>query len=94
MTKVALSFSVDTEDDRDILQFLDRVPQGRRSMEFRRVFKSALCPVTLGAIYQKLTDIERLLRAGAVATGHADADAESADPRAARAASKIADLGL
>lgn len=97
MANTQLSLSLNTERDRDILEYADSLPPRKVSEHMRNAIRASISgQVTLADIMQELAEIKRMLRSGAVVAaqaGAADA-ADGADPRVADAARKIADLGL
>ncbi|MCS7226786.1 MAG: hypothetical protein NZ821_07335 [Gloeomargarita sp. SKYB31] len=80
MGRVIVSFSLDTEEDRDILRWLER--QESKSAAIREALRSHLVGgVTLGDVYQAVKDLERLMRSGVVlAAGPADPQDEPDEP--------------
>jgi Arc/MetJ-type ribon-helix-helix transcriptional regulator len=65
--KTTVTLSLDVEADKDILRWLDR--QENRSSAIRAAIREHLGRdgVTLGDVYQAVKEIERRLRAGAIA---------------------------
>lgn len=99
MATTPITFNLDIEEDRDILQYFDRLRVRQRSEEIRKALKQYIHkPVTLNDVYLVLVEVREMLQAGAVAdvagAGSAGGDPGEDDPRAARARRKIAGLGL
>jgi len=93
--KTFISFSLDTEADKDILRWLDR--QENRSAAIREAIRDHIGRggVTLGDVYQVVKEIERKIKAGAVvvAGGVSPADDDwDEPPEAAAALDALADL--
>lgn len=73
MGRVIVSFSLDTEEDRDILRWLER--QESKSAAIREALRAHLLGgVTLGDVYQAVKDLERLIRSGVVVAAGRPAD--------------------
>jgi len=68
MAKVTVSFTLDGERDRRILRYLESLPRGEKSAAIRAALDAHLGGggVTLGDVYQVVTDIERRLLDGVV----------------------------
>ena len=95
MTKIVASFTLDSETDQDILDWLKRQPKGDRSAAVRRAIRDHLgrSGVTLGDVYQAVRDLERKLQTGA--TGMAPVaphDPWDEPPEAAAALDALAHL--
>jgi hypothetical protein len=94
--KVTLAFSVDSENDRDVLAWWERQPV--KSQGFRAVVREHLEKhVALVDVYLIVVDIRKMLQAGAVVRrGQAERspEAEAGDPLIAAAQAKIDNLGL
>lgn len=63
MASITLSFSMNSETDRDIIEYYDKLPKGEKSREFVRVHKIHLdnAGITLADLAAKLDRIlERL----------------------------------
>ena len=67
MATVTVSFTIDSEKDRDLVRWLDGLPRRRRSEAIRRVLRDGLGRggVTLGDVYRAIKVLERKLDAGA-----------------------------
>jgi hypothetical protein len=66
--KVVVSFSLDTDEDRDLLRWLGR--QENRSAAIREALRArASGGITLGDVYQAVKEVERLIRSGVVVAG-------------------------
>jgi hypothetical protein len=65
--KTFVSFSLDTEADRDILHWLERQGKGNKSKAIRDGLREHINAggVTLGDVYQAVKDLERRMQAGA-----------------------------
>jgi hypothetical protein len=70
MAKVTISFTLDSERDRQILRYLGGLPKGEKSAAIREALTAHLGggDVTLGDVYQAVKDIERKLAEGIVLT--------------------------
>jgi len=93
--KVIIAVSLDQEADRDLLDWLSRLPKGSRSAAVRAALRAHLHQgqVTLGDIYQKVARIERAIESGVtVAKGEQDGDAIEEPPEATDALSKLLQL--
>jgi hypothetical protein len=68
MTKVVMSFTLDSQNDRQILQYLQALPKGERSQAIRNALDAQIGgePTTLGDVYQAVKDLERKLASGPV----------------------------
>lgn len=84
MGRVIISFSLDTEEDRDILRWLERQDGRHRSAAIREALRARLTGgVTLGDVYQAVKDLERKLDRklkGVVAVQEAPADDDWEEP--------------
>jgi hypothetical protein len=71
MPKVNVSFSVDDQADRDILNWLAHLPKRKKSEAIREALRAHLSGqgVTLGDIYQAVREMDRKLAAGVVIGG-------------------------
>ena len=82
MATVTVSFTIDSEKDRDLVRWLDDLPRRRRSEAIRRALRDGLGRggVTLGDVYQAIKVLERKLDAGAavVSISVPDLDGEDA----------------
>jgi len=81
MTTVTVCFTVDSDRDRDLVRWLDRLPKGKRSEAIRQALRDGLAPtgVTLGDVYQVVKALERKLDAGVIVTGDSGPDSNSED---------------
>jgi hypothetical protein len=89
MAKATISFSVDTEIDKDILYWLKNLPKRQRSAAIRAAIRLSIQQgrVTIGDVYQVVKDLERRLRTGPALTTELPAEADDWDePPAAAAA--------
>ena len=79
MTTVTVCFTVDSDRDRDLVRWLDRLPKGKRSEAIRQALRDGLAPtgVTLGDVYQVVKALERKLDAGVIVTGDSSPDSDS-----------------
>ena len=61
MTKVTVSFTLDSDRDRRILRYLESLPRGEKSAAIRQALDSQIGGggVTLGDVYQAVKDLER-----------------------------------
>jgi hypothetical protein len=68
MAKVTISFSLDSERDRQVLRYLEGLPRGEKSAAIREALDAHLGGggVTLSEVYQAVKDIERKLAEGIV----------------------------
>ncbi|HIQ01894.1 MAG TPA: hypothetical protein EYH30_07160 [Anaerolineales bacterium] len=83
--QMTISFTLDTEADRDILRWLEQ--QENRSAAIREAIRQHISGgVTLGDVYQAVKDLERKLRAGAVVTGNTTDEKDRKEPPEAAAA--------
>ena len=92
--KRAITFSVDTEDDRDLIRWIEG--QGNRSDAIRSAIRAFVTNnVTLGDVYQEIADIKRLVRSAALVAAQEDGDGpEPDDPEVARVEGILDGLGL
>ena len=68
MAKVVMSFTLDSQNDRRILRYLEALPKGERSQAIRNALDAQIGsePATLGDVYQAVKDLERKLASGPV----------------------------
>jgi Arc/MetJ-type ribon-helix-helix transcriptional regulator len=91
--KMTITFSLDTEADRDILRWMER--QSNRSEAIRAAIRAHISSgVTLGDVYQAVRDVERKLQAGVVVSNNGGNQATEWDepPEAAAALDALANL--
>lgn len=67
--KVTVSFTLDSDADRDLLRQLNAMPRGERSKAIRQALRAHLghAGVSLGDIYEAVRALERRIQGGAVA---------------------------
>jgi len=96
MAKVTMSFSLDDQEDRAILRELEALPKGARSRAIREALGRYYGQgrITLGDVYQKLTDLERSLEAGAAPRRRAPRGKADAPQEPPEAAAALDELGL
>lgn len=96
MAKLTVSFTLDSEKDRDLVHWLERLPHRRRSAAIRETLRAGLARggVTLGDVYQAVKELERKIRAGAVTVDHHPENPEGWEepPEAVAALDALADL--
>lgn len=91
--KTTIAFTLDTEEDRDILRWLER--QRNRSAAIREALRRHVSGgVTLGDVYQAVKDLERKLRSGMVVAASSSDDGEDWEepPEVVAALEALADL--
>jgi predicted transcriptional regulator len=68
MATVTVSFTLDDQVDREIVQWLARLPKRQKSAAIREVLRGHLREqgVTLSDIYQAVREVDRKLATGAV----------------------------
>ena len=89
MATVTVCFTVDGDEDRDLVRWLDGLPKRRRSEAIRKTLRAGLDRggVTLGDVYQAVKGLERKLQNGVVAALPADdTDSDYDEPTEAAAA--------
>lgn len=66
MARVSVYLSLDSAEDRDLVEWLDSIPVGKRSEMIRATLRAGLGRpvVTLEDVYQAVRDLERKLEAG------------------------------
>ena len=88
MAKVVMSFTLDSQNDRQILQYLKALPKGERSQAIRNALDAQIEGerATLGDVYQAVKDLERKLasgqvsaQAGSIGTSPYESEDEPAD---------------
>ena len=94
VSKVVISFTLDSERDRDLVRFLDGLGHRQRSEAIREVLRAGLARggVTVGDVYQAVKELERKLTAGAFVAQVREAEAASDVP--ADVLSALNELGL
>ena len=67
MATVTVCFTVDNDEDRDLVRWLDSLPKRKRSDAIRKTLRAGLDRggVTLGDVYQVVKGLERRLQNGA-----------------------------
>lgn len=88
-----VTFSLDTDKDRDLARWLDSLPAGGRSEAIREALRAGLGRggVSLGDVYQAVKELDRKLQNG-VSVAHASDDDTADEP--ADAAAALDKLGL
>jgi len=95
MSKVTKSFSLDVDDDRDLVSYLDALPRGEGSGIIRAALRAYLAErgaaVTLGDVYAAIVRIEGKLEQGVTVVTAADkAQSDKGDaPGTAEAAANL-----
>ncbi len=71
MATVTVSFTLDDQADREIVQWLARLPKRRKSAAIREALRGHLQGqgITLSDIYQAVREIDRKLATGAIVVG-------------------------
>lgn len=93
--KTFVGISLDTETDRDIIRWLERLPKGTKSAAIREAIRAHIGGggVTLGDVYYAVKDLERKVQAGVVVAPTQDpADEWEEPPDAAAALDALANL--
>ncbi|KAA3660667.1 MAG: hypothetical protein DWQ04_18800 [Chloroflexi bacterium] len=90
--KTTISFSLDTERDHDILQWLNSLPDGGRSKAIREALRANLGEqeVTLADVYQAIMDLKR---GGLTVSGSSSVD-QAVDDEPPDIAHNLDNLGL
>ena len=89
MATVTVCFTVDGDDDRDLVRWLDSIPKRKRSEGIRQALRAGLDRggVTLGDVYQAVKGLERKLQNGVVTALPAEGtNSEHDEPAEAAAA--------
>jgi hypothetical protein len=88
MATVTVCFTVDSDEDRDLVRWLDGFPKRRRSEAIRKTLRVGLDRggVTLGDVYQAVKSLERRLQNGVVAALPAEGTSSEYDEPAEAAA--------
>ena len=98
MAKVTVTFSLDSEADKDILSYLASLPKREKSATFRAMARAYIgnAGLTLGDLYQELVEIRRMLKSGAFVAGSEPGGepAQEDDPLMAEVESLLSNLGL
>ena len=95
MARTTETFCLDTENDRDIVRWLER--QENKSAAIREALRAHIAnAVTLADVYQEVTELRRTIRNGVTVAGagNDDAPAGEVDPLVAKAEAALAQLGL
>jgi Arc/MetJ-type ribon-helix-helix transcriptional regulator len=81
MATVTVSFTVDSEKDRDLVRWLDGLPRRKRSEAIREALRAYLgrWGVTLGDVYQAVKALERKLSTGVVVASGSLLDRDEPD---------------
>jgi Arc/MetJ-type ribon-helix-helix transcriptional regulator len=81
MATVTISFTVDSEKDRDLVRWLDSLPRRKRSEAIREALRAHLGRggVTLGDVYQAVKTLERKLGTGMVVASASVPDPDRED---------------
>jgi len=81
MATVTISFTVDSEKDRDLVRWLDGLPRRKRSEAIRQALRAHLArgSVTLGDVYQAVKVLERRLDTGLVVASPSRLDLREPD---------------
>ena len=77
MSKLIISFTLDSERDRDLVRFLDGLGRRQRSEAIRETLRAGLADagVTVSDVYQAVKELERKLSAGAFVAQVREAEA-------------------
>jgi hypothetical protein len=80
MTKVVKSFSLDLDDDRDLVAEIAKLPKGELSKVVREALRVHFLGqvqdrLTLGDVYQAVKQLERKLQAGTITPGGRETEA-------------------
>ena len=77
MSKLIISFTLDSERDRDLVRFLDGLGRRQRSEAIRETLRAGLARggVTVSDVYQAVKELERKLSAGAFVAQVREAEA-------------------
>ncbi len=96
MAPVRVSFTLDSKRDRDLVNWIDSLPPGKKSEVIRETLRVGLdrAGVTLGDVYQAVKDLERRIEVGVVLTPGVSEAAGWPDepPEAAAALDALANL--
>jgi len=81
MATVTISFTVDSEKDRDLVRWLDGLPRRKRSEAIRKALRANLGRggVTLGDVYQAVKALERRLDAGVLVASASPSNRDELD---------------
>jgi len=98
MTKVTVSFTLDSDRDRRILRYLESLPRGEKSAAIRQALDLQIGggSVTLGDVYQAVKDLERKVaeRLGGIQGNDAGNDARAPVDEPVDVAANLDSLGL
>jgi hypothetical protein len=94
MAKVTISFTIYDHGDRDLLNWLSRLPKRRKSGAIREALREHLrSGVTLGDVYQAVLNLNHKLDAGVIVT-KTDNTREPLDDEPPDVAAALDNLGL
>jgi hypothetical protein len=92
MAKIHVSFTLDSETDKQLVRWLDGLPKGGRSKAIREVLAAHLDQNNVTHL-DILNAIERLERRGVAVVSQEEPDAQD-DPELAEALENLSKLGL
>ena len=94
MAKVTVCFTLDNEQDRDLVRWLDGLHKRKKSEAIREALRSHLGrgSVTIGDVYQAVRELERKLQTGAAVSAASHPSEEWDEP--ADIAAALDGLGL
>jgi hypothetical protein len=94
MTKRSITFSVDVDNDKDIITWVDS--QDNKSGAIRKAIRTFLGhDLSLSDVYQEIAEVKRLLKSGAVvAVQEGNNDQEIDDPQVVQVKGILDGLGL
>ena len=88
-----VSFSADTERDRELLAWLER--QENKSATCRAALRAYRGGgVTLADVYHEVVEVKRQIKSGVPVVSADGLDDDADDPQVAEVQSRLADLGL
>ena len=98
MSKVTVSFTLDSDKDRRILRYLEGLPRGAKSAAIRAALDAHLGDgdITVGDVYRAVKDLQRKMATGLIlaqAGNRGDALSGAAD-EPADVAANLESLGL
>jgi hypothetical protein len=98
MARVVMSFALDSQRDRRILQYLEGLPRGEKSKAIREALQAHIGggDVTLGDIYQAIKDLEQRIGSSflPMQTGNVKGNSPIPDDEPADVAANLDGLGL